>query len=88
MGHAVYRNGSGPDREDRLFTPGFRAIVASQVFSLLGIEILQFVLPLHLLNLTGSGTLYGMVLAAGFIPYVGLSPVGGIHLPTARASAG
>ena len=62
----------------RLFTPGFRAIVASQVFSLLGIEILQFVLPLHLLNLTGSGTLYGLVLAAGFIPYVALSPVGGI----------
>lgn len=78
MGHAAYRNGLGPDRGDRLFTPGFRAIVASQVFSLLGIEILQFVLPLHLLNLTGSGTLYGMVLAAGFIPYVGLSPVGGI----------
>ncbi len=62
----------------RLFTPGFRAIVASQVFSLLGIEILQFVLPLHLLNLTGSGTLYGFVLAAGFIPYIALSPVGGI----------
>lgn len=63
---------------DHLFTPRFRAIVVAQVFSLLGIEILQFVLPLHLLNLTGSGALYGGVVAAGFIPYIGLSPVGGV----------
>lgn len=64
--------------QNRLLTPGFRAIVVAQVFSLLGIEILQFVLPLHLLNLTGSGTLYGGVVAAGFVPYIALSPVGGV----------
>lgn len=61
-----------------LFTPGFAAIVAAQVFSLLGMEILQFVLPLHLLNLTGSGALYGAVIAAGFVPYTLLSPMGGV----------
>lgn len=61
-----------------LLTPGFRAIVAAQVFSLLGAEILQFVLPLYLLNLTGSGTLYGAVVAAGFIPYTLLAPIGGV----------
>ena len=66
------------DSQSRLLTPGFRAIVVAQVFSLLGIEILQFVLPLHLLNLTGSGTLYGGVVAAGFVPYIALSPVGGV----------
>lgn len=64
--------------QSRLLTPGFRAIAVAQVFSLLGIEILQFVLPLHLLNLTGSGTLYGGVVAAGFVPYIALSPVGGV----------
>ena len=64
--------------QSRLLTPGFRAIVVAQLFSLLGIEILQFVLPLHLLNLTGSGTLYGGVVAAGFVPYIALSPVGGV----------
>ncbi|WP_419058733.1 MFS transporter [Enorma massiliensis] len=64
--------------QSRLLTPGVRAIVVAQVFSLLGIEILQFVLPLHLLNLTGSGTLYGGVVAAGFVPYIALSPVGGV----------
>lgn len=64
--------------QSRLLTSGFRAIVVAQVFSLLGIEILQFVLPLHLLNLTGSGTLYGGVVAVGFVPYIALSPVGGV----------
>lgn len=62
----------------RLFTPGFRAIVVAQFFSLLGAEILQFVLPLYVLNLTGSGSLYGAVVAAGFIPYTLLAPIGGV----------
>ncbi len=35
-------------------------------------------LPLYLLNLTGSGALYGTVVAAGFVPYTLLSPVGGV----------
>ncbi len=48
------------------------------MFSLLGLEILQFVLPLYLLNLTGSGTLYGAVVAAGFVPYMLLAPIGGV----------
>ena len=52
--------------------------MASQALSLLGMEILQFVLPLHLLNLTGSGALYGGVVAAGFVPYTLLAPIGGV----------
>lgn len=59
-------------------TPRFAAVMASQALSLLGMEILQFVLPLHLLNLTGSGALYGGVVAAGFVPYTLLAPVGGV----------
>ena len=59
-------------------TPRFVAVMASQALSLLGMEILQFVLPLHLLNLTGSGALYGGVVAAGFVPYTLLAPVGGV----------
>ena len=64
--------------ESRLFTPGFAAIMAAQTLSLLGMEILQFVLPLHLLGLTGSGTLYGTVVALGNVPYLALAPVGGV----------
>lgn len=59
-------------------TPRFAAVMASQALSLLGMEIMQFVLPLHLLNLTGSGALYGSVVAAGFVPYTLLAPVGGV----------
>ena len=65
-------------RQSRLFTPGFAAIMAAQTLSLLGMEILQFVLPLHLLGLTGSGTLYGTVVALGNVPYLALAPVGGV----------
>ena len=65
-------------RRSRLFTPGFAAIMAAQTLSLLGMEILQFVLPLHLLGLTGSGTLYGTVVALGNVPYLALAPVGGV----------
>lgn len=64
--------------EPRLFTPSFAAIMAAQALSLLGMEILQFVLPLHLLALTGSGTLYGAVVALGNVPYLALAPVGGV----------
>ena len=59
-------------------SPRFVAVMASQALSLLGMEILQFVLPLHLLNLTGSGALYGGVVAAGFVPYTLIAPVGGV----------
>ena len=72
------RRRAKPGGPARLFTPGFRAIVAAQAFSLLGAEILQFVLPLYLLNLTGSGTLYGAVVTAGFVPYTLLAPIGGV----------
>ena len=69
---------SASERGGGIATPRFAAVMASQVLSLLGMEILQFVLPLHLLNLTGSGALYGGVVAAGFVPYTLLAPVGGV----------
>ncbi len=65
-------------RDAGIATPRFAAVMASQALSLLGMEILQFVLPLHLLNLTGSGALYGGVVATGFVPYTLLAPVGGV----------
>lgn len=65
-------------RNAGIATPRFAAVMASQAVGLLGMEILQFVLPLHLLNLTGSGALYGGVVAAGFVPYTLLAPVGGV----------
>lgn len=74
-------------RGARLFSPGFVAIMVAQVFSLLGMEILQFVIPLHLLNLTGSGTLYGTVIALGNVPYLLLAPIGGVVADRTRKRA-
>lgn len=74
-------------RGARLLSPGFVAIMVAQVFSLLGMEILQFVIPLHLLNLTGSGTLYGTVIALGNVPYLLLAPIGGVVADRTRKRA-
>ena len=49
-----------------------------QIISLFGNAAIRFVLPLYLLNLTGSSALYGTVTACAFIPAILLSPVGGI----------
>lgn len=62
----------------RLFTPPFAAVASAQLFSLLGEAILKFVLPLYLLNLSGSATLYGIVVACAFVPYIFLTPIGGV----------
>lgn len=56
----------------------FACILAAQFCSLLGQEVLQFVLPLYLLDVTGSGTRFGLAIACGFVPYTLLSPVGGV----------
>lgn len=72
------KKNSASERGGGIATPRFAAVMTSQALSLLGMEILQFVLPLHLLNLTGSGALYGGVVAAGFVPYTLLAPVGGV----------
>ena len=56
----------------------FACILAAQFCSLLGQEVLQFVLPLYLLDVTGSGARFGLAIACGFVPYTLLSPVGGV----------
>ena len=61
-----------------LFTPAFTALLVAQLFSLTGSSVARFVLPLHLLNLTGSASLYGAATAAAFVPYILCMPVGGV----------
>ena len=62
----------------KLFTKDFTLVVIGQVISLLGNASVRFVLPLYLLNQTGSSALYGLVTACAFLPSILLSPVGGI----------
>lgn len=62
----------------KLFSKNFTLVVIGQIISLFGNAGVRFVLPLYLLNLTGSSALYGAVTACAFIPAILLSPVGGI----------
>jgi len=62
----------------QLFTKDFTLVVIGQVISLFGNAAVRFVLPLYLLNETGSSALFGTVMACAFIPSVLLSPIGGI----------
>lgn len=62
----------------KLFSKDFTLIVISRILSLFGNATIKFVLPLYLLNLSGSSALYGTVTACALIPAILLSPVGGI----------
>lgn len=64
--------------DKKLFTRDFTLVVIGQVISLFGNAAIRFVLPLYLLNETGSSTLFGSVMACAFIPSILLSPIGGI----------
>ena len=56
----------------------FLLVVIGQIISLFGNAVLRFALPLHLLNETGSSTLFGTVLAVSSLPMIILLPIGGI----------
>lgn len=62
----------------KLFNKDFTLVVIGQIISLFGNAIIRLALPLYLLDLTGSATLYGMALACSMIPMILLSPIGGI----------
>ena len=61
-----------------LFQRDFTLVVIGQIISLFGNAILRFALPLYLLRITGSPTLFGIVTACSFAPMVVLSLVGGV----------
>jgi len=62
----------------KLCSKDFILVVIGQIISLFGNAAVRFVLPLYLLNHTGSSALYGTVTACAFIPAILLSPVGGM----------
>lgn len=62
----------------KLFQKDFTMVVIGQIISLFGNNILRYALPLYLLNITHSASLYGIVQALAFIPMLLLSPIGGI----------
>lgn len=61
-----------------LFSRPFCLMLLGQVVSLLGNAILRFSLSLYVLDLSGSASLFGAVLAASMLPTILLSPLGGV----------
>lgn len=64
--------------KNKPFTKDFLLVVIGQIISLFGNAILRFALPLHLLNVTGSAALFGIISACAIVPMILLFPIGGI----------
>ena len=62
-----------PCSTDRSFS-----VIFAQIASLFGDAVLRFALPLYVLNQTGSAALMGAVSACAWIPYIVLTPIGGV----------
>ena len=62
----------------KLFNRDFSLMVVGQVISQFGHSILSFALSLYVLDLTGSATLFGGVLAVSTVPRILFAPVGGV----------
>lgn len=55
----------------------FRIVLLGQIISLFGSAIQRFSLSLYLLELTGSASIYGNILAISILPYIFLAPIAG-----------
>lgn len=74
-----------------LLTPSFVALIITEILSTLGQTCMVFVLPLHMLNISGSASLYGLASALAALPSIILTPIGGaladrLHKQTAMAA--
>ena len=61
-----------------LLNRSFVSVIFAQIASLFGDAVLRFALPLYVLNQTGSAALMGAVSACAWIPYIVLTPIGGV----------
>ena len=65
-------------KQKKGFSKDFWLVVAGQIISLFGNAVMRFALPIHLLNVTGSAAVLGVVSGCAFIPLAVMSPIGGI----------
>lgn len=68
-GGAVMKNG---------FSRDFVLVVIGQIISLFGNAVVRFALPVHLLEVTGSAAVLGVVSGLAFLPMALMAPIGGI----------
>jgi len=62
----------------KLWNKNFIMLVIGWEFNLIGSALLQFVLPLYVLLETGDPALMGTVLAISSVPFIILTPIGGV----------
>lgn len=62
----------------KLFNKDFILVLIGQIISLFGNSILRFALPLYMLNITKSASLFGIVSACSFISMIFATPIGGL----------
>lgn len=60
------------------FSKDFYLVLIGQIISLFGNAVIRFALPLHLLSVTHSPSLLGIVSGFAFLPLAVMSPVGGL----------
>lgn len=65
-------------KEKQGFSRDFILVLLGQIISLFGNAVMRFALPLHLLNVTGSPKLLGIVSGFAFLPLAVMSPIGGL----------
>lgn len=63
---------------DRLFTRNFSLLITGQAISLFGNGILDFVLSMYILEVTGSAAAFAGFLTLAMLPTILLSPLGGV----------
>ena len=63
---------------DKLWNRNFSLLIIVQILAMFGNAILSFTLPLYILDISNSPTLFGIVLALSSAPLVVMSPIGGI----------
>lgn len=61
-----------------IFSKDFILVIIGQIISIFGNQILRYVIPLYLLNKTGSSALFGAVSGFVFVPMLLFYPIGGI----------
>jgi len=62
----------------KLWNKNFSLLVIGQLISIFGNQVLNFALPLYILDISGSPALFGVVLGVSFLPLIITSPIGGV----------
>ena len=61
-----------------LWSRNFNLLVVGQIISLFGNMVITTALPFHILNISGSASLYGLVMGLPVVSLIVMTPIGGI----------